>query len=130
MKKVRLSRLLAVFVLSLVAVSLAACSGGDSKPPVQETTGLSLGPIQLNPHPASMEGKTVVLRWNGKPNGDKLLTRVGELLTEQVKDVKIIKMWEVDPDTAVSSDSAEVSEGIVVKIVAQKPDLVIASQCD
>jgi hypothetical protein len=130
MKKVRLLRLLAVFALSLVAVSLAACSGGGSEPPAQETPGLSLGSIQLNPHPASLEGKTVVLRWNGKPNGDKLLTRVGELLTEQVKDVKVIKMWEVDPSTAVISDSAEVSAQIAGKIAAQKPDIVIASQCD
>ncbi|MBC8445837.1 MAG: hypothetical protein H8D74_01420 [Chloroflexi bacterium] len=130
MKKVRLLRLLAVFALSLVAVSLAACSGGGSKPPVQETPGVSLGPVKLNTHPTSLEGKTVLLRWNGKPNGDKLLTRVGELLAEQMKDVKVIKMWEVAPSTAVSSDSAEVSAEIAEKIAAQKPDIVIASQCD
>lgn len=84
----------------------------------------------MNPHPASLEGKTVVLRWNGKPNGDKFLTRVGELLAEQAPGVKVVKMWEVDPSTAVISDGLENSVQIAEKIAAQKPDLVIAAQCD
>jgi ABC-type Fe3+-hydroxamate transport system substrate-binding protein len=77
-----------------------------------------------------LEGKTVVLRWNGKPNGDKLLERVAELLTEQAPGVKIIKLWETEPGTAISSDDAEVSLQIAEKIAALAPDLVIASQCD
>lgn len=119
--------LLGLAVALLAALSLSACGGGA---PAGETPAVSLGPVQLNPHPASLEGKTVLLRWNGKPNGDKLLTRVAELLTEEVKDVKVIKMWEVDPDTAVISSGSEVSEQIAEKIAAQNPDLVIASQCD
>jgi hypothetical protein len=84
----------------------------------------------MNAHPASLEGKTVVLRWNGKPNGDKLLSQIAELLTQQVKDIKIIKLWETAPETAVSSESAEVSAQFADKIAALNPDLVIASQCD
>lgn len=122
------SLLLVLLAISLVGVAISACG----KAPEEEVPTVA-GPVEavtLNPHPASLEGKTVVLRWNGKPNGDKVLTRVGELLTEQAQGVRVIKMWEVDPSTAVSSDSAEVSEQVVEKIAAQKPDLVIASQCD
>ncbi len=90
----------------------------------------SVGPVTLNSHPTSLEGKTVVLRWNGKPNGDKFLNRVGELLTEQFPGVKLVKLWEVDESTAVSSDDAEVSLKMAETIAAQKPDLVIGSQCD
>lgn len=89
-----------------------------------------VGPVKLNAHPASLEGKTVVLRWNGKPNGDKYLTRLGELLAQQVKNVKIIKLWEVDKSTASISKSAEASKQVAEKIAALKANLVIASQAD
>lgn len=89
-----------------------------------------VGPVKLNPHPASLEGKIVLLRWNGKYNGDKFLTRVGELLAQQVKNVKVVKMWEVDSSTASMSSSLETSEKITAKIAGQKPDIVIASQAD
>ncbi len=130
MKKARLLSLFLVLVLSLATASLAACGGGTAEPAAQGTPAVSLGQVQLNPHPASLEGKTVVLRWNGKPNGDKLLTYLADVLTQQVKDVKIVKLWETDPSTAISSDSAEVSVQIADKVVALAPDLVIASQCD
>lgn len=122
-------RALTLLALALTLVVLTACAGGKATPTPQ-VSGPSLGPVALNPHPASLEGKTVVLRWNGKPNGDKFLTRVGELLAEQVPGVKVVKMWEVDPSTAVISDGLENSTRIAEKIAAQKPDLVIAAQCD
>lgn len=126
MRKRRL--LLLVSGALLVMGGLSACG----KAPEEEApeSAVLVEAVTLNPHPASLEGKTVVLRWNGKHNGDNFLNRVGELLTEQVKDVKIIKMWEVDPATACISESSEVSEGIAAKIAEQKPDLVIASQAD
>jgi hypothetical protein len=128
MKMTSVKRYLALLVLSLaVAGLMTACSGSKAEP---TTSAVSLGQVQLNAHPASLEGKTVVLRWNGKPNGDKLLTQVGELLTQQVKDVKIIKLWETDPETAASSESTEVSEQFAAKIAALAPNLVIASQAD
>jgi hypothetical protein len=89
-----------------------------------------LGPVKLNPHPTSLEGKTVLLRWNGKYNGDRFLIRVGELLTQQVKKVKVIKMWEKDSSTGVISKSEEVSEQITAKIEKLKPDIVITAQAD
>ena len=122
-------RLLLLFSVALVfAFGLAACSSAPAATPTK--SAVSLGTITINPHPTSLEGKTVVLRWNSKPNGDKYLTRIGELLTEQVKGVKVIKLWETDPSTAAISKSAEDSATIADKIAALKPDLVIASQGD
>jgi predicted transcriptional regulator len=84
----------------------------------------------MNPHLATLEGKTVLLRWNGKYNGDKYLSRVGELIIQQVKNVKIIKMWEMDKSTAAISKNAEMSEQVAASIAKLKPDLVIAAQAD
>ena len=89
-----------------------------------------VGPVKMNSRPASLEGKTVLLRWNGKYNGDKFLIRVGELIPQQVKSVKIIKMWEMDKATATISKSAEVSKQVAANITKLKPDLVIAAQAD
>jgi hypothetical protein len=81
-------------------------------------------------HPSTLEGRTVLLRWNGKPNGDNFLNRVAELLTEQVKGVKIIKMWEVDKSTAIISGSLEKSEAFAEEIIKLKPDIVVSTQAD
>jgi predicted transcriptional regulator with HTH domain len=77
-----------------------------------------------------LEGKTVLLRWNGKYNGDKFLARLGELLTQQVKNVKILKLWEMDSTTVAISKNGEASEEVANKIARLKPDLVIAAQAD
>lgn len=87
--------------------------------------------MKVNSHPSTLEGKTIVLRWNGKHNGDNFLNRVAELLTEKVKGVKIIKSWEVAPETADPiSGSQERSMELMKKLAAFKPDLVIGSQAD
>ena len=118
-----------IFALALMlAVGLTACS----KTPEQKSgkAEVTVGQVKMNPHPASLEGKTVVLRWNSKFNGDKFLDRVAELLTQKVPGVKIVKMYQVDPSTAVVAEKMEDSLKIADKIVAQKPDIVIASQAD
>jgi hypothetical protein len=46
-------------------------------------------PIKFVARSTSLEGKTVILRWNAKPNGDILLNRLGELLVQNVKGIKI-----------------------------------------
>jgi hypothetical protein len=79
--------------------------------------------------PATLEGKTVALLWNAKTNGDLFLSRLGELLAEQVKDVKVIKLWEVDPATKHYGPGAFPAE-LVKKVKSLKPALVIGSQCD
>ena len=95
---------------------------------------IKIEPIKLAPRITTLEGKTVLLRWNGKPNGDRFLNRVAELLTKQVKSVKIIKMWEFDSSTVVNTSLTplplKVSKEIAQKIAKLKPDIVIGSQCD
>ncbi|HUL20521.1 MAG TPA: hypothetical protein VLZ10_03645 [Thermodesulfobacteriota bacterium] len=116
-----LTVLLVMFLLEGVIVS--AGSSEDKKLP-------KVGPVKMNQHPSSLEGKTVVLRWNGKYNGDKYLDRVGESMSQKMKGVKIIKMWEIDKSTAAISKNAEVSEQVAASIAKLKPDLVIAAQAD
>ncbi len=87
--------------------------------------------MKLNPHPSRLEGKTVMLRSNGKHNGDKFLIRVGELLRDKVKDIRIIYSWEVAPETVDPiTGSHERSKKFAQKLASFKPDLVIASQAD
>ena len=89
-----------------------------------------VAPMQLAPRITSLEGKTVVLRWNGKPNGNVVLDRVAELLKAKVKNVKIIKAYETNPEISVISHTPEMSREIAQKLAAKNPDLVIASQAD
>ena len=96
----------------------------------KEEKAPKVGPVKLTAHPASLEGKTVLLRWNGKYNGDKYLTRIGELLSQQVKAVKIVKLWETDKSTAAISKDLQASEQVAATVVKLKPDLVIAAQAD
>jgi hypothetical protein len=115
-----------VILAALVAFSLCGLlmpAMAAEKPPI-------VGPVKLNAHPATLEGKTVVLRWNGKYNGDLFLSDVGELLTQQFKNVKIIKLWEVDKATADVSKNAQVSEQTAATTAKLKPALVIAAQAD
>ena len=43
----------------------------------------------MAPRPASLEGKTIGLVWNGKANGDVALRRAGELILQQAPGAKI-----------------------------------------
>ena len=123
-KRIGLIFFMLLLVVSMVeSTSVYVRASEDKKIP-------KVGPLKLNPHPATLEGKTVLLRWNGKYNGDKYLSRVGELMAQQVKNVKIIKMWEMDKGTAAISKNAEVSEQVAASIAKLKPDLVIAAQAD
>ena len=44
---------------------------------------------KLAPRAESIEGKTVGLVWNGSPNGDIALKRVGELIQKRVKNIRV-----------------------------------------
>ena len=91
---------------------------------------IKLEPMKINAHPSTLEGKTVVLRGNSKHNSDNFLNRIAELLQKEVKDIKIIKAWEVAPETYAISQNPDVAKQFAEKIASFKPDLVIASQCD
>jgi hypothetical protein len=117
-----------VFTLLFAACFLVV--GLSSIGLAKEEKAPKVGPVKLTPHLTSLEGKTVLLRWNGKFNGDKYLTRVAELLTQQAKNVKIIKLWETDKSTAAISKDLQASEQVAATIAKLKPDLVIAAQAD
>jgi hypothetical protein len=92
---------------------------------------IKIEPMEINSHPSTLEGKTVLLRWNGKHNGDRFLDRIAELLAQRVKGIKIIKSWEVAPETVDPiSGSQERSAELMKKLATFKPDLVIGSQAD
>jgi hypothetical protein len=84
----------------------------------------------MNPHPHSLDGKTVLLRWNGKHNGDVFLSRIGEKLVACAKQAKILKIWETMPETATTSQNPETSRKFASQMAALKPDLVIAGPGD
>jgi len=117
-----------IFTLLFVACFLVVGLSSDAG--AREEKAPKVGPVKLNPHPASLEGKTVLVRWNGKFNGEKYLTGVAELLTQQVKNVKIIKFWETDKSTAAISKNLQASEQVAAAVAKLKPDLVIAAQAD
>lgn len=90
-------------------------------------------PVKVLPHDMDLNGKTVVLRWNGKPNGDNVLHHLAELLNQKFKDIRVIKSWEVDRNTSMGgTDRAAFggTDGVADLIGKMGPDLVIASQGD
>jgi len=91
---------------------------------------VQLETVSAKPRPKSLEEKTVLLRWNGKHNGDLFLNRIGELLKEKVKDVKIVKAWEIMPETKVITSNAHKSREFAKKLSALKPDISIGAQGD
>ncbi len=92
---------------------------------------IKIEPMKINPHPDTLEGKTIMLRWNGKHNGDKFLERIAELLINHVKNIKVIKSWEVAPETVDPiAGSQERSLEFAKTIAKFKPDLVIGAQSD
>lgn len=84
----------------------------------------------VNQHPKDLSGKTVVLYWNGKPNGDLFLNRIGELLIEKVDNVRVIKAWEARPSTKRTDPTAKASSATAQELARLNPDLVIGAPGD
>jgi hypothetical protein len=97
---------------------------------VNPAGAIKVVPMKLAPRITSLEGKTIGLKWNEKPNGNILLDRVAELLQEKVKGVKIIKFYDVEPKTVPQTANAGEAAMKAKLIAAYKPDIVIGSQCD
>ena len=89
-------------------------------------------PITVAPHSFdTLNGKTVVLRANGKHNSDNFLDRIAELLLERFPQINLIKFWE--SDERVSGGGTNNLNGAVEMGQAManlKADLVISSQAD
>lgn len=133
----RLKRIhqIVLFVVALIGLAFMPMAS-SAKEAAQEYElinpegAVKLEPMSVNLHPTTLEGKTVVLRSNGKHNADNALNRLAELLKKEVKNINLIKAWEVIPETAAVSQGLETSEQCAKKIAALKPAIVIASQAD
>jgi len=128
-----------IFLLAMVAY-LSMPISAPAKEAIQEWELVNpegtvvVKPIKMNPHPKSLEGKTVALRWNGKQNGNHFLDRVAELLKEKVKNIKIVKIYELEPWTNITAGppymTPEEGRKVAPKIAGYKPDIVLAAQAD
>jgi len=128
---------LRVFWAAAILVGLLGLpSPAGAKEQVQEwevinpSGTISIQPIKPAPRLASLEGKTIVLRWNGKHNGNNYLDRVAELLAEKMPSAKVIKVYDLDKSTVKISGSNAESARIAKVIKDLKADIVIGSQAD
>jgi len=130
MKK-QLSLLLLVLFLVMFA-GVASAAGPSLDAAVQKwklvnPEGVAVvKPAEIAPRLATLEGKTVLLRWNGKHNGNNFLNRIAELLAKEVPTAKIIKMWEAIP----GSNHYPMTDAEFQAALKLKPDIQIASQAD
>jgi hypothetical protein len=79
------------------------------------------------PRLSALDGKRIGLLWNGKPNGDFFLDRVGDLLVSKYKNVQIIKFWKVDPARTAHADKKSKE---ALDYMAQSADLILADLGD
>lgn len=91
---------------------------------------IEVAAVDPAPRLTSLDGKTVVLRWNSKNNGNVFLDRLAELMAKRLPKTKIVKSYELDKSLNAISGSDGESQRITKAILAMKPDLVIAAQCD
>jgi len=122
--------------LILLVGLLAIPMSGLAKEQIQEwevinpSGTIAIKLIKPAPRITSLEGKTVVLRWNGKHNGNNYLDRIAELFAEKVPSAKVIKIYEADKSTIKISGSNAESARIAKVIKDLKADIVIGSQAD
>ncbi len=83
-----------------------------------------------NIHPGDLSGKTVVLYWNGKHNGDVFLKRIAALLAERCPGVNVIRSWEGTPFLMQISHNPDTSRKIAKMVAELKPHLVLGAQGD
>ncbi|MFR2386186.1 MAG: UGSC family (seleno)protein, partial [Bilophila wadsworthia] len=82
------------------------------------------------PWPSDLTGKRVILRWNGKHNGDLLLDYLHSLLSRAFPDTEFIKAYETDPTLSGISKDLHESEATARALLELRPDLVIAATGD
>ena len=82
------------------------------------------------PWPSDLAGKRVILRWNGKHNGDLLLDYLHSLLSRAFPDTEFIKAYETDPALSGISKDLPESEATARALLELRPDLAIAATGD
>ncbi len=131
-KPMKFSVLLAIMLGMLLFVSQLAIAKEQAQEweVINPAGTVQIKQEQLAPRINTLEGKTIVLRWNGKHNGDNFLDRIAELLKEKIPSAKVIKLYEVDKSTIKISGSMAESTRIAQVIKGLKADIVIAAQTD
>jgi hypothetical protein len=122
--------LLAVWVCWIVPFDVLASENIQAWEVINPSGIVAIKMVDPAPRLTTLDGKTIVLRWNGKHNGDNYLNRFAELMKEKVPSAKIIKLYELDQSTVRTSGSKEESERITKIIRSLKPDIVVAAQAD
>lgn len=132
---------LSLKLLSLGMIGGAVTLGGSAwaDVPLKETELVSpagivaVKQVDAIPHDSSLEGKRIVLRWNGKPNGDVFLDRIAELLEDKYKKATVVRAYKENPKTSIGAKEDIIvggSEGQTKMIMAMGPEIVIAAQAD
>jgi len=85
---------------------------------------------KVNAHPSDLDRKTILLYWNGKPNGDVFLDRLAELFNEKTPSTRVIKAWEADPSTSHTDSNYNASRAVAARLAEYKPDIVIGAPGD
>jgi hypothetical protein len=130
---------LALFALStLLLAATAQAAPAEEIELVRPDGVVQIEPINVLPHPKSLDGKTIVLKWTTKPNGNIMLDRVAELIAKEYPTAKVVKTysekdmvpgarektllsgWSTSKPRSVQMAKAMLSE--------VKPDLVIGGQ--
>ena len=130
MKRRTLSCFAFLLAALLAAGSAAAAEKAQDWELVNPAGATKIETIALAPRIDTLEGKTVGLKWNEKPNGNLFLDRVAELLIEKVPGVKVVKFYDAEPTTVPQSANVEAAAQKARRIAKYKPDIVIGSQGD
>jgi hypothetical protein len=79
---------------------------------------------------SDLAGKTVVLRWNGKNNGDLLLDRLAEKLGKDYPTAKVVKSYTADTSLNAITGHINESQRVAKVLKGMSPDIIIAAQAD
>ncbi len=104
--------------------------GGQDWEVLNPSGSIEVRTATLAPRLTALEGKTILLRWNFKHNGNHYLDRIAERLSEKVPSAKVIKLYEMDRSTISQSGSLEDSARLAGVVAGLKPDLVISAHAD
>ena len=125
-----------MFIALGLAIAATQVKAQSPAPSVQEwdliipTGVVEKAAAKPAPRISSLEGKTIVLRWNGKHNGNVVLDHLAQLLSRKFPTAKIIKTYEIDQSINKISGSEAEADRITKVMASSKPDIIIASQAD
>jgi hypothetical protein len=122
--------ILAAVCVALIAAPALAVETAQEWELVNPSGAIEKSSIDPAKRITSLEGKTIVLRWNYKHNGDVVLDRLSDLLTQKYPTSKVIKIYKEDHSTVKISANPAESLRIADVVASVKPDIVIASQAD